>query len=184
MARNRRGGGRRFRRQNAEYIWTAAYFDGVIKDYGNTDAYQILGSLDWATSPANERATLMRIVGYLNGYAAGSFNPAAPVPTGVPYVVYLTDQDDGIARAANEITTYAEDVMQIGSYWPAVVDETAQLFNARGNGPSLQFDIKVKRKITHQTQIVVVTGQTSSTGFEGQLIGAESAAFRCLVKIS
>jgi len=179
----RRRGSRRFKRNNAEYIWTAAYFDGVLKDYGDADSYLVLGSLDWATTPANERCTLMRIVGWVNGYAAGSFNAAPPFPTGVPYVVYHTDQDDGIVRAANEITTYAEDVMQIGSYWPAVVDETAQLFNARGNGPSMSFDIRVKRRITHQSEIRLVTGNTSATGFESQLVGAESACFRCLVKV-
>jgi len=184
MRKSRRSS-RRFRRGTKEYLWTAARFDGAIKDYGDKDSYAVLVDADWSTSPANERATLLRIVGYLNGYATVQAQLGAPVVCGVPWLLYTEDSDVVIAKAPSIVASYAEDIMQIGNYWPAMVVSNTTGEGIGGGGLcSLALDIRVKRRITQATQIILSTGHETTTGFETQLVGAEEATFRCLIQLN
>jgi len=175
---------KRFRRNGVEYLWTAARFDGALKDYGDKDSYAVLVDADWSTSPANERATLLRIVGYLNGYATIQAQLGAPVVCGVPWLLYTEDSDVVIAKAPSIVASYAEDIMQCGSYYPAAVVSNTTGEGVMARQCSLELDIRVKRRVTQATQIILSTGHETTTGFETQLVGAEEATFRCLIKLA
>lgn len=187
MARTVRRRRRRFSRGNHEYLWTAVLFDPVAKDFGTADDYDVLVDADWSTSPANERATILRVVGYLQSCAAytvgGTFTTA---PIGVPWCLYLTDAEEpALAHPAGEIGAYAEDVMQMGSYWPCPLNDggVAPVFQSGMKGAALELDIRVKRKVTQAQKLTLSTGWSAGDARTTQLVGGECAIFRTLLQL-
>lgn len=188
MARTMRRRRKRFSRGAHEYLWTAVLFDPVAKDFGSADDYEILVDDDWSTSPANERCTLLRIVGYLQSAAA--YTVTSPTfttaPIGVPWCLYLTDNEEAsLTHPAGEIGAYAEDVMQMGSYWPCPLNDggTNPVFQSGMKGAALELDVRVKRKVTQAQKIVLSTGWSVGDARTTQLVGGECAIFRCLLQL-
>lgn len=188
MARTMRRRRRRFSRGNHEYLWTAALFDPVLKDFGDADQYDLLLDTDWSTSPANERATVLRVVGYLQ--AAAAYTVTSPTfssaPIGVPWCLYLTDNEEAnLAHPAGEIGAYGEDVMQMGSYWPYPLNDGGAnpVAQAGLKGAALELDIRVKRKITQAQKLVLSTGWSTADARTTQLVGGECAIFRVLLQL-
>jgi len=99
-------------------------------------------------------------------------------------ILYPEDYDVVIAKAPSIVASYAEDIMQCGSYYPAAVVSNTTGEGIMARQCSLELDIRVKRRVTQATQIILSTGHETTTGFETQLVGAEEATFRCLIKLA
>jgi len=94
-------------------VWTVALEDEVVLAAGATLTFDIVNRADWQRSGgANERATLMRVRGWLSvihKISSGSIVLA-------PWFAYISIQDENAASSsASDVTTYAdEDILWTG----------------------------------------------------------------------
>ena len=157
------------RRGPKNQVWTAVLMNEQIFDEAPAIEFNIVEPLDWSTANSFERATLLRIRGWI------AFDKAVSSAHSTVFaMIYKTDADDPV-RAPDVVAEYTdEDVLWSGGF-------TAQATGATPDGVGTQgmiIDIKAMRKITVSDEIRV-----SVVGTAAGIAWSLSGVLRGLVRL-
>ena len=151
-------------------LWTALLIEELLFDDTPAEEANLVEAADWSLGTGFERATLLRVRGWIN--VIRSFSSAGNATAFM--AIYKTDADDPV-RAFDNVAEYVdEDIL-----WTAGVLSPPS--SATPSGASvirLEVDIRVMRKITVSDQIRVsfVHGDAGDSSIV-------SAVLRSLVRV-
>jgi len=125
-------------------VWAALALVGIVVDDTPVVSANIVQSLDWVARGGFERATLLRIRGWL------SFTPPVAVPSTIFWCVGRVDNGVGVAALdPTLVATYVnEDILATGGQAVAVTAAANDLIV-----PNVDVDIKAMRKISVADEI-------------------------------
>jgi len=155
MARRRAGVTRATRKKGA-LIWTTVLGNNILVDNGARTEADIVTSSDWTVVGGSEKATLMRIRGWLGV----SLTPAGALTSGAPVFSYIaTFDEDELGPGAATATTYSEEDI-LATYG----HEFPYTNLAEGRGPTWQqiIDVKAMRKIRTGMDVRLVLSNLTS----------------------
>ncbi len=161
--RSRRRFGNRGSKQRGQNVWTTVLTAQASLASGASVSFDIVADVDWTAIGGTERATLMRIRGYLNvihKLTTGSFADA-------PVLAYIGmfDEDEA-SPAATAVTTYTdEDILWTGGHLFAFADTGTV-------GPTWrqEFDVKAQRKIKSGQECRLVVTNAASIAISLNLV--------------
>jgi len=138
-------------------VWTTVLADAFGIATGATQQFNVVQDNDWTTVGGQERATVLRIRGWL---ALHNKITTGVLPEG-SWFAYLTVQDeDAPAAVADVALTYAEEDILWTDGGVFTVTDT----NATGHVSYRRIDVKAMRKIrTGQELRLVVTNSVANT---------------------
>ena len=169
MAGRRRGVSRSATRGPKDQSWTTVLADDVVVADAASQAFNILQDSDWKTGSGAERATVLRVRGWLSVYNKTA-EAARPAGSWFGYI-HLIDEDALSPSAATSITYQDEDILWTGGGSFPAVPATANSVISQ-----LIVDVKSMRKVRSGQDLRLIL--TNSTGGTMQT----SMVLRCLVR--
>ncbi len=134
-------------------VWTVILFDELTVD--DTPAVEgvIVAVTDWSGATGNEKATLLRIRGYLTVALLGAASTNKPVFM----AIYISDKDTGVLSPTGVAAYTDEDILWTGGVsLPAVI-------SGEGHTQHIEIDVKSMRRI-NSSQEVRITMQGAAAG--------------------
>ena len=156
MARSKRA----FRKVSHDQVWDVRLFDRLAFDDSPVIESPLVTGSDWATSAGTERATILRVRGWLSMSSdANNTNVDAAYA-----LIYLTDVDAPILAAGSngpaDVLGYIEDV-----FWYGGTGFAKGNAGAVEQAPSFRLDVDTKgmRRITNDQQLrIAFAGQVAN----------------------
>jgi len=152
---SRRRTSRATRKGQNNQTWGAVVFEQTVDDAPAIEV-EIMTGADWSVGSGLERATLLRVRGWLSAVPS---SPVATADGGLYLQVYLTDVDSPLGQPPDTALAYVEDSLWTGGtmFGPGHANAVEGL-----RAYQFSFDVKAMRRVTSDQSLRLIMVTTSA----------------------